>query len=243
MDEVPHDSLLIGVICAHELLRTTLAEALHRRGHGVAAIAPLPISDPTFAAALALIAPCKVVAICPWGIADGGRHLVHHLSTVHPQMRLVHLVVTADSDESNAVFRAGATAVIGPHTTLDEALDVIDKAARGDSHLTASSTSLQTTRPRAQTEMLSRREVEIVQLLVDGLDISTISARLYISTKTVKHHLSSTYAKLQSSNRTEAVVRALRLGLVHLDRQPGARNQASSGAAAGSPSGAWPPSL
>jgi DNA-binding CsgD family transcriptional regulator len=67
---------------------------------------------------------------------------------------------------------------------------------------------------------LSPREREVLVLLADGLGVAQISKRLYISESTTKTHISKLYEKLEASNRTQAVMAAVRLGL--LTPQPAA---------------------
>jgi two-component system response regulator DegU len=66
-------------------------------------------------------------------------------------------------------------------------------------------------------QVLSRREEEILRLVADGASSSEIADRLFISVKTVKNHLTSIYQKLGSRDRTQAILQAVRLGIVHLD--------------------------
>ena len=65
--------------------------------------------------------------------------------------------------------------------------------------------------------VISEREKEVLQLLADGLAPAEVAERLYISVKTVKNHLTSIYQKLDSRDRTQAVVRAVRMGIIRLD--------------------------
>lgn len=63
-------------------------------------------------------------------------------------------------------------------------------------------------------EPLTAREIEVLELLAEGLSNKTIAARLGISDQTVKFHVASITGKLGAANRTEAVRRALRRGLL-----------------------------
>lgn len=66
----------------------------------------------------------------------------------------------------------------------------------------------------APTEPLTPRELEVLQLLAQGLPNKAIAARLSISEHTAKFHVNAIIAKLGAESRTEAVVRAARAGLV-----------------------------
>src|SRR5919201_4733198 len=65
-------------------------------------------------------------------------------------------------------------------------------------------------------EPLTPREVEVLELLAEGLPNKAIAARLHISDQTVKFHVSSISGKLGAANRTDAVRRAVRRGLITL---------------------------
>jgi len=64
---------------------------------------------------------------------------------------------------------------------------------------------------------LTAREEEILQLIADGCSTTEVARRLFISGKTVKNHLASIYAKLDARDRTQAVLAAVRSGIVRLD--------------------------
>jgi NarL family two-component system response regulator YdfI len=65
-------------------------------------------------------------------------------------------------------------------------------------------------------EALTPREVQVLELLAEGLPNKAIADRLSISDQTVKFHVSSISAKLGAANRTDAVRRAVRRGLIAL---------------------------
>lgn len=70
--------------------------------------------------------------------------------------------------------------------------------------------------PEAPIEALTPREREVLQLLAEGLSNKAIALRLDISDHTVKFHVNAIMTKLDAQSRTDAVVRAMRLGLVLL---------------------------
>jgi LuxR family maltose regulon positive regulatory protein len=63
-------------------------------------------------------------------------------------------------------------------------------------------------------ETLSEREIEVLQLIAEGLTNREIAARLFLSVNTVKVHSSNIYGKLGAHNRTQAVARAQTLGIL-----------------------------
>lgn len=130
---------------------------------------------------------------------------------------IVQLV--ADGNAANTAVAGGARAVLlhnaslrRIHTTLwavAEGLFIVDDEIAEE--------VVPTLRGRVQLiEPLTSRELEVVQLLAGGLTNKEIAQRLAITDHTVKFHLNAILRKLGVSSRTEAVVRAARLGIVTL---------------------------
>jgi DNA-binding NarL/FixJ family response regulator len=67
---------------------------------------------------------------------------------------------------------------------------------------------------RANSAQLTGRQLEVLTLLADGLRNSAIAAKLFVSTRTVDHHVSAILGKLGVESRGEAVAQARRLGLL-----------------------------
>ena len=65
--------------------------------------------------------------------------------------------------------------------------------------------------------IITHRDEEGLQLIADGCSTPEVAAKLYISQKTVKNHLASIYQKLDARDRTQAVLQAVRMGIIHLD--------------------------
>jgi two-component system response regulator DegU len=72
------------------------------------------------------------------------------------------------------------------------------------------------TEPVDEEHVITKREEEVLQRIADGCSTSEVAQQLYISQKTVKNHLASIYQKLDARDRTQAVLQAVRMGIVHL---------------------------
>ncbi|MFM8857867.1 MAG: LuxR C-terminal-related transcriptional regulator [Actinomycetota bacterium] len=210
----------VCVVTAHDLIADLISAAL--TAHGIDVVRS---ADATFETVVGSHRGCDLVVICSWALPRRGRHLTRSLVTADPSTRIVVIDDCQDESTASPLLAAGAVAVIGRHVSLAQTVDVIAAASRGDSTLLTSSatttgcekpTQLSTIPTTRDSPGLSRREIEILQLAVDGMDTATMAQRMYISEKTVKHHLSAVYSKLGATNRTDAVVRGLRLGLVDL---------------------------
>jgi DNA-binding NarL/FixJ family response regulator len=127
-------------------------------------------------------------------------------------------VILVGSPEERARMRAdldGAIDVVGEFPTLESAetgrtqADAILLAPRG-----RRTTYDVDAFDDAYEEPLTRREIEVLELLAEGLPNRAIADRLGISDQTVKFHVSSISGKLGAANRTDAVRRAVRRGLI-----------------------------
>ena len=129
-------------------------------------------------------------------------------------------VILIGDDGERARVRQRVTADAGSSVTVvGEYATVADARASGveaDAYLTAADA------PRARAQLvdhavvdaLTPREIEVLQLLADGLPNKAIAARMGISDQTVKFHVASITGKLAVANRTEAVRRAFQRGLI-----------------------------
>lgn len=135
------------------------------------------------------------------------------------------LTMHADHEIVRLAVRAGAVGFLLKECSTDEIVDAVSMAARGRPILSpgvAASMLDEVRQICADSEAspasaITRREANVLQLIVDGCSTPEVAARLYISEKTVKNHLAAIYNKLDARNRTQAVVSAVRLGIVHLE--------------------------
>lgn len=135
------------------------------------------------------------------------------------------LVFTAfDTDERIlGAVQAGAKGYLLKGAPRDELFKAVRVVHSGESLLQPvvaskllQQVSHQQTQPTTEIEALTPRELEVLQLLAQGLQNKEIAAELVISERTVKFHVSSIMGKLGAGNRTEAVTIAAQQGLVNL---------------------------
>lgn len=132
----------------------------------------------------------------------------------------VLLFDSTDSTLVSSALRAGIRGVIPVDATPEEIEGAVHAVHVG--LVVTSVASLSELLPDAQllaeelAEPLSDRELEVLELLVEGLSNKLVAHRLSISEHTVKTHVASIFAKLGVSSRTEAVSQAIRRGLVML---------------------------
>ena len=139
--------------------------------------------------------------------------------------RVVMLTMHADKEVLTDAIRAGASGYLVKDCSTDEIAEAVRMAAQGDTVLSPqlAKSMLDEVRrldekARAEDErVVTKREEEVLQLIADGCSTPEVAERLFISQKTVKNHLASIYQKLDARDRTQAVLQAVRMGIVHLD--------------------------
>lgn len=150
-----------------------------------------------------------------------GVETTRRLKQVSPHSQIIVLTSFHDDEHIFPALRAGALSYILKDIPPDEMAEVVRKAARGESVLHPQVAArvvqeLRGTRHAAPNPFvaLSERELEVLRLIAGGLSNAEIAARLVISEKTVKGHLSNILSKLHLMDRTQAAVFAWQQGLI-----------------------------
>lgn len=162
-------------------------------------------------------------------LADGdGITFARHVTAADPRQRVALIGAHVDDATVDAAIGAGALGVLTTDCTLGDVAAALRRVAEGDVVMAESLTARgrhtvrhgppTTITGRAQrvAESITQREREVLQAIVDGMSCREAAARLYMSHKTLKNHLGSIYAKLGAHDRTQAVLTAVRLGVVQL---------------------------
>jgi DNA-binding NarL/FixJ family response regulator len=156
-----------------------------------------------------------------------------------PDTAVVVLSMLSDDTAVSSALGAGARGYLVKDSATSEIVDAVARVAKGERVLSPSLAGSPATssddgrpahaeqsarlepaghpaRPSARPQ-ISKREEEVLRLMATGVSIPEAARRLYISVKTVKNHLSSIYQKLDAHDRAQAVLKAVRMGIIHLD--------------------------
>jgi DNA-binding NarL/FixJ family response regulator len=139
------------------------------------------------------------------------------INELRQQETFARFVILTTYDSDNDIYRAikaGAKGYLLKDARREVLLDCIRKVSRGETCIPPALVEKLASGIRGET--LTRREVEVLALLVRGRSNKEIAAKLFISETTVKGHLRSVFTKLNVLSRTEATTTALRRGLVQL---------------------------
>jgi two-component system, NarL family, response regulator LiaR len=133
-----------------------------------------------------------------------------------PETEVIALTSVLESDLVVGAVKAGAIGYLLKDTEAAELRRAIKAAAAGQTQLSpeASAYLMQTVRAPETSEPLTAREIEVLGLLAQGHSNKEIARHLHIVEDTVKSHVRNILAKLGVQSRTQAVLSAIRLGLV-----------------------------
>ncbi|MGH9068164.1 MAG: response regulator [Acidimicrobiales bacterium] len=135
--------------------------------------------------------------------------------TARPGGPRVLVLTTYETDaDILAAIEAGATGYLLKDAPPEDLVSAVRAAAAGEAALAPAVANRLVARMRAPGTALSRREIEVLQLVADGLSNQQVSKQLYLSQATVKSHLVHIYAKLGADSRTSAVAAAKAQGLL-----------------------------
>jgi two-component system, NarL family, response regulator len=132
-----------------------------------------------------------------------------------PKAKLVAYATFDRTEGVQAVLRAGARGYICADSTIEELLEGVLCVAGGEKYFAPSATAKLA--QRMWPDALSYREMQILRLLATGMTNRDIGLAARISEETVKSHVNRILAKLDVGSRTEAVVVAVRKGVIKID--------------------------
>ena len=157
------------------------------------------------------------VVVTDLQLPDGhGLDVVRAIRATNDTTGVVVLTMHAGDDHIFAAMEAGASAFVGKDTRASEVVSAAKHAAVAPRTFLCAGLS-QAVMRRATSPAppkLSGREAEVLTLLADGLGTGEIASSLYMSESTAKTHITHIYQKLGAANRAQALVTAMRMGLL-----------------------------
>jgi DNA-binding NarL/FixJ family response regulator len=137
-----------------------------------------------------------------------------------PDVKVIMLTIFDDDENIMESILAGADGYLLKKTSPVQVLESLRESMDGGSPMTPSIakkvlTLFKQKIPKKNDHFdLTQREVEILNFLVEGMDNKAIAEKLFISVQTVRNHIRHIYEKLQVHSKSQAVVKAIREGLV-----------------------------
>src|SRR5688572_8416935 len=219
------DAIRVLLADDHTLFRKGLRTLLERMP-GIEVVGDVSSGDEALARSRDLVPDVILMDVNMPGLS--GIEAARHIRGENPHIGIVLVTMFDDAESVFAGMRAGARGYVLKEAEPEELGRAIEAAARGEVMLAPKIAEKllaqferdgregSRTPPELPYEALTQREREVLQLAADGLSNKEIAARLAISEKTAKNHTANIFSKLQVNDRTQAVVLALRRGLVTL---------------------------
>jgi DNA-binding NarL/FixJ family response regulator len=149
------------------------------------------------------------ILLADYAVSEGDLDAVECLRKaheVHPDLKTVVMSATDQPQQIESAFAAGASVFCVKTAAKDDLLAGIRQAFEASIYLahSAKAPAPRESVPAVNTPELTRRELEILQLVAEGHSNSQLARMLWVTEQTVKFHLSNIYRKLDVANRTEA---------------------------------------
>lgn len=196
----------------HDLIRQGLRRAFERADDFTVVAEASSVAE-----GLAVAAQHKPdVVLMDIRLPDGsGLDAVKKLRAANPQMGIVVLTMYAGDEHLFGALEAGASAFVPKDAPAEDVVAAARHAAASPEAFSAADLANAMKRRLAPSgPQISPREREVLGLLADGLAVAQIAKRLYISESTAKTHISKLYEKLGAGNRAQAIMTAMRMGLI-----------------------------
>jgi DNA-binding NarL/FixJ family response regulator len=196
----------------HDLIRQGLRRAFERAEDFTVVAEASSVAE-----GLAVAAQHKPdVVLMDIRLPDGsGLEAVKKLRAANPHMGIVVLTMYAGDEHLFGALEAGASAFVPKDAPAEDVVAAARHAAASPEAFSAADLANAMKRRLAPTgPQVSPREREVLGLLADGLAVAQIAKKLYISESTAKTHISKLYEKLGAGNRAQAIMTAMRMGLI-----------------------------
>lgn len=210
------DAIRLLLADDHRMLRETLKRSMLDEGFDVVGEA----SDGQQAVDLADELHPDVILMDVTMPEIDGVEATRRIIEQRPEARIVMLTMHADQDVIAAAIRAGAAGYLVKDCSFEEVAATVRDAFANDTDVSPQIAASMLHEARGLADdpeaVITKREIEVLQLIADGCSTPEVAEQLFISQKTVKNHLASIYAKLDARDRTQAVLQAVRMGIVRL---------------------------
>jgi NarL family two-component system response regulator LiaR len=206
------ERIRVLIVDDHEMVREGLKVLLDRDGGlevvgeaatGLEAVELVPVAEPDV-----------VLMDLTMPVMDGAEATAR-IRDEHPHVQVVVLSGVSDSVLVEDALDAGAVSYLVKDSNHEVVIQAVHDAAEGRGHVDCSALlPILERRRQAPGQDLTRREREVLALVVEGLSNAEIAARIQLSTATVRLHVGHLLAKLEAPNRTAAAVIAVENAIV-----------------------------
>lgn len=212
MPEEPTTSIRVLIVDDHVAIRVGLTSMLEAQG-GIEVIGAAASGAEALVSLTVRIPDIMLIDLRMHGMS--GLSLIQEVRHRYPNIHMMVLTSYDTDEDIYTAVRAGVQGYLLKDAPEQELLDAIFAVYAGRRYFPPPIASRLA--DRVQRSSLSRRELEVLDMLSKGLTNNQIAKALYISSHTVRGHVASITEKLKVSDRTEAVTVAFKNGIIQLE--------------------------
>jgi DNA-binding NarL/FixJ family response regulator len=180
------------------------------------------------------VMPPQVAVVDLDSSPESGFHLLRRLKQVIPATAVIVMTSNFDDSQLFEAIRDQASAYLSKEVNGEGLCEMVKWVAQGGSPISDSLGSSpkvaqkilaefqelsQQREVRELVSPLTAREIDIISLMAQGCANKQIAGKLNVSEQTIKNHITSILSKLDANARTEAVVKAIRKGLITINKE------------------------
>lgn len=206
-------ALRVVVVDAHPITRTGICAILEEHG----GLRPIAQTDSAVEARQLVGSTHPDIVVLGVSLTDGdGIELCQELRLRSSTIGIVILSATPDGGELLRALDAGASAFVSKCASPQELASAVRHSAAAPGSFTASglADALTARHCAVRRPLLSDRETEVLRLFQQGRSIPEVAGTLFVGMSTAKTYVARLYDKLGATNRAQALMAAVRLGLL-----------------------------
>lgn len=149
-----------------------------------------------------------------------GIEATRRIMQLAPGAKVIVLTMYDDVETVQSALHAGACAFLSKDASFADVLSTVQRVAAGATVISQNIAQevlhyLRSKNARKE-EVLSTRQIEVLQAVADGLNTVQIARKFDLSAKTINNHLAAIYRRLDTQNLTQTILRAVRLGIIDI---------------------------
>lgn len=217
--EAPTRAITLVIVDDHQVLRDGLRASFEAAGCAVLGEA----SDGGRAVEVVLELRPDVVLMDVSMPRVNGIEATRRIRAEWPDARILMLTMWDDTASTRAALAAGAVGYLSKDTSFADILKLVSVCADRSIRVSRDIARNMLDRlnavqlPSTSDDVLSPRQIEVLQAIAAGMSTGDVARRFEISPKTVNNHLAAIYRRLDTQNLAQAVIRGVKLGIIDLD--------------------------